>query len=401
MNRPLGWIFLFLSAALGLTAPALAVEVKAIRLAEHDAWTRVVVELDGTAQYRVTNLSSKNKVVTLEVNKVTGAPRMAEATGKERYAYSPTVNFDASRSWVGINLKTGGPVSIEESVLANPTRIVLDIQAGDGSTTAVKAPQPVLQSGPSVPFTGWHRNIIIDPGHGGHHKGGYGTVNGRTVHEKEITIAVANKIEQLMAGDNRFTVKLTRRDDVYVGLRERTKIASQLNGHLFVSLHTNAVVGAAARARAKGFEIWTWNRDGNRSAAAKAIEALENDEGVTNSNNMLLTTMMTDALESQALTSRRLSAAVHGAFMTNPYFKAGDRGIDSARFVVLEVYDMPSILIEMGFLSHPEESRKLADSGFQQQIAQLIYSGIVRYYEQTDPSFPRSRSAVSVAQTTR
>jgi len=191
-------------------------------------------------------------------------------------------------------------------------------------------------------------------------------------------------------------VRLTRRTDVYLGLQERTEEAARLRGHLFVSLHCNAVEGNSATAR--GFEIWTWNRDSNSSAAARAVSRMENeDPGVTRQNTRILTTMMTDALESQSLVSRRLARSVLDSVTTDAYFRKHDRGIHSARFKVLENYDMPSILVEMGFLTHPEEAKLLTQDAFQQRLARLLYNGIVSYYETTDPRFPRGQGATGVA----
>jgi N-acetylmuramoyl-L-alanine amidase len=242
------------------------------------------------------------------------------------------------------------------------------------------------------------RRIIIDPGHGGHHKGGVGIINGRQVYEKDLAIAVAEKLERHFQRDPRFEVRLTRREDVYVGLYERTVRASQLEGDLFISIHANAVEGKAAQQRARGFEIWTWNRTANRSAAAKAIERLENDDpGMTRENNRILTSMMMDALESQALISRRVAQAVHSRAIQHPYLKRHDRGIDSARFKVLEIYDMPSILMELGFMTHPEEVKMLFDPSFQDDWALIMYEGIIRYYEQSDPTFPRARPSMVAA----
>lgn len=212
----------------------------------------------------------------------------------------------------------------------------------------------------------------------------------RQVSEKEVTIIVAEKLERLLKADPRFEVRLTRREDVYMGLLERTLEASRLEGDLFISIHANAVEGAAAQKRAKGFEIWTWNRNSNNSAAAKAIERLENDEPGMKSreNQRILTTMMIDALESQALVSRRFAQAVHARAIEHPYLRANDRGIDSARFKVLEIYDMPSILVELGFMTHPEEVKRLFNAEFQQDWAEIMYEGIVRYYQETDRTFP-------------
>jgi N-acetylmuramoyl-L-alanine amidase len=255
---------------------------------------------------------------------------------------------------------------------------------GDGPLAGTPA------SGGQGASSAWKRRIIVDPGHGGYHRGGLGKINGREVSEKQSTIKVAARLEALLMADPRFEVQLTRRSDVYIGLLERTQIASRLDGDLFVSLHCNAVASKAQAARARGFEIWTWNRDGNNSAAGKALARLENDDpGATNSeNDNILNRMMVDALESQALESRRLARAVHGSFITHPYFRSNDRGIDSARFKVLEIYDMPAILVEMGFITHPDEVKMLFDAKWQEQYAQLIYQGIVRYYQETDARFP-------------
>jgi N-acetylmuramoyl-L-alanine amidase len=221
-----------------------------------------------------------------------------------------------------------------------------------------------------------------------------GKINGRAVSEKELTIKVAEKLERYFLADSRFEVRLTRRQDVYLGLAERAEMASKTNGDLFISIHANAVEGKEAQKRAKGFEIWTWNREANRSAAARAIERLENDEpGMSNGGSNLLNAMMRDALESQALESKRFARAVHSRALRHPYLKKHDRGIESAKFRVLEIYDMPSILVELGFMTHPEEVKLMFTSKFQEDWAKIMYDGVVEYYQQTDPTFPRREVA--------
>ncbi len=223
--------------------------------------------------------------------------------------------------------------------------------------------------------------IVIDPGHGGYHKGGGNFVNGRRVWEKEVTLQIAQRIERIARREGRYEVRLTRREDVYVGLAERTQRAEQMHGDIFVSLHTNAVEGDASRkARAKGIEFWTWSPDGSRTAAARWLEELENDEGTgVRAARPLLNQMMVDALTAQALESRRVARAREQSFLREPYYRANYRGIDGARFKVLENYSMPSVLIEYGFLTHPEESRRLADPAKQEEMARLTYDGIAAY----------------------
>lgn len=225
--------------------------------------------------------------------------------------------------------------------------------------------------------------IVIDPGHGGHHKGGSAVVNGRRVYEKEITLAIAFKIERIMKEQGRYDVKLTRRDDTYVGLSQRTSRAEDFRGDLFVSLHTNAVEGSASRkASAKGLEFWVWSNDGSRSAAARWIESFENEEGQNvRAAKPVLNQMMIDALTSQTVDSRRLAGNLERAFLKDSYVKASYRGIDGARFKVLENYSMPSVLIEYGFLTNPSEARMLTDSGYQQKMAERTVEGINAYMD--------------------
>lgn len=225
--------------------------------------------------------------------------------------------------------------------------------------------------------------IVIDPGHGGHHKGGSAVVNGKRIYEKEVTLAIAFRIERLIKGQGRYDVRLTRRDDTYVGLAERTERAENFRGDLFVSLHTNAVEGSASRkASAKGLEFWVWSPEGSRSAAAKWIESFENEEGQNvSAAKPVLNQMMIDALTSQTVDSRRFASQLERAFLRDSKVKASYRGIDGARFKVLENYSMPSVLIEYGFLTNPTESRLLADSGYQQKMAERTVEGINAYME--------------------
>lgn len=377
----LSLLFLFLAHVLP------AARVNEVRLAEHNGFTRLVVEYQGSVKYRIHNQSHEKQFVTVELDDIDQAPARPNATGEEKLVADTKIEYDGAQKRLRIHLKTPGPVKEADFRLLNPSRIVIDFQE------SLYVPNTSVRTSNS-----WRKRIVIDPGHGGYHMGGVGSVNGRTIYEKEITIKVAAYLEDLLRSDPRFEVALTRRQDVYVGLFERTEIAAKLEGDLFMSLHCNAVAGKAAQARARGFEIWVWNRDSNSSAAAKALAKLENaDPGISRENSDLLTNMMIDALESQSLVSRRFAAAVHEVFMRDSYFRKHDRGIQAARFKVLENYDMPSILVEMGFITHPEEAKLLNSPAFQKRVAGHLYAGIIRYYEINDPTFPRAPNLTRAA----
>lgn len=385
----LAFLTVMLLAAISVSAQ---VTLRDIRLHHHGDYTRIAVELDGKADYELRNFSDRHEMVLLEIKGVSGdIPRVQMPSGRS------LVNAHATRhreetGVLGLHFRTTTQVRLEDQTLENPHRIVVDLYPAGGST-------PAPREASSRSSGGWVRRIILDPGHGGHHKGGVGRLNGRTVYEKEVAMRVAERAERYFLSDPRFEARLTRRTDTYVGLYERTQIASRLTGDLFISIHANAVEGAAAQRRARGFEIFTWNPTANSAAAARAMERMEREEaragGVTPDNNAILTSIMRDALMSQALESRIVAQAVHRVAVRDPYLRANDRGLHRARFRVLEIYDMPSILVEMGFMTHPEEVRLLFSADFQEKWARIMYEGVIEYYVQTDPEFPRTIAAAN------
>lgn len=277
--------------------------------------------------------------------------------------------------------------------------LILMLAAATGLWAQTQVAKAAAPAPPAPTFK--PRIVVIDPGHGGNHRGGTGKVNGRTVTEAELTLPIAFEAEKLFARDPMFQPRLTRRTDVYVGLRERTRLAEQFQGDIFVSIHYNAVANAAQAKSARGMEIWTWSPKVNDNAATSYLRNLENEEGLfslgdaNKSATPVLSQMMIDALEEQALESREFADSLERAFLRDSYFKNHYRGQKQSRFKVLENYDMPSTLIEVGFIGHPSDVKQAVDRKFQQRVAQHIYDGIVHYFETHDPDFAAARRARS------
>ena len=101
----------------------------------------------------------------------------------------------------------------------------------------------------------------------------------------------------------------------------------------------------------------------------------------------VLDKMLQDALEGQSLVSARLARSLEESFLRDSYMRRHYRGRKTGRFKVLENYNMPSVLIEVAFISHPEEARMATDPAFQSRVARYIYDGVVRYYEESDAVF--------------
>jgi len=240
------------------------------------------------------------------------------------------------------------------------------------------------------------RTVVIDPGHGGRHRGGLGTVNGRRVTEAELTLPIAFELERLMAADPLLTPIVTRRTDVYIGLRDRTRIAEQANGELFLSIHYNAVP-TGGKTSVRGAELWVWSPRESDDVAAKYLMQLDNEDddplgGSNTKGRTVLSKMLLDALEEQALRSKTFATSLERTFKRDSHFAGNWRGIKSSRMKVLENYNMPSVLVEVAFVSNPTDAKLATERAFQQRVARHLYNGVVDYFNATDPDFRAARS---------
>ncbi|MGC4083812.1 MAG: N-acetylmuramoyl-L-alanine amidase [Vicinamibacterales bacterium] len=213
--------------------------------------------------------------------------------------------------------------------------------------------------------------IVIDPGHGGHDPG----AKGAGVTEADLVLDVALRLERLLTKLPGVEVVLTRRENEFVSLQERTAIANRENADLFLSIHANASSVAAAR----GVETYFLNFASNRSAAAVAAR-----ENATSGQTMgsLQDVIKSIALNSKLDESRDFATYVQREMMAslraaNSGLK--DLGVKQAPFVVLIGAEMPSILAEISFVTNPQEARLLKTAGYRQKVAQALFEGVRKY----------------------
>jgi N-acetylmuramoyl-L-alanine amidase len=230
------------------------------------------------------------------------------------------------------------------------------------------------------------RTIVIDAGHGGIDPGAESIAG---FHEKEITLATARILRQALEQTGRYNVVMTRDSDVYLKLHERVARARAAHGNLFISLHADSVADAgmqtASARTTRGASIYTLSETAsdtesekyaqreNRADAIGGVDLGDQSDDVagilvdltvreTVNDGNRLANMMVDALENQGV----------GILPTTPHRSAG--------FAVLKSPDIPSVLIEMGYLSDMSDARALADPRHQQQIARAIVDGVDRYF---------------------
>ena len=220
--------------------------------------------------------------------------------------------------------------------------------------------------------------IIIDPGHGGKDPGAVGY---RGTKEKDIVLDVSKRLARKIERNSKTKVILTREEDIFLRLQDRTKFANANEGDLFISIHTNA----AEDRRASGFETFLIGPNKNEAAvrvAARENAALElegfSGKKLTN-EDLIKATIAQSAFASK---SEEFASLVQNEIKKRVQSK--DRGVKQAGFYVLMGASMPNVLIELGFISNPNEEKKLNSSSYRDMLATSIYYAVLKYQKSFD-----------------
>lgn len=244
-----------------------------------------------------------------------------------------------------------------------------------------KSPKPseAKPSHKSKPLTARPVIIAIDAGHGGEDPGARGS---RGTLEKHITLAVARKLKAKIEAETGMKAFLTRDDDYFVPLFERTAKARRAQADLFVSIHADAFITKEAR----GSSVFALSEHGATSVAAKWLANKENKADLIGGVNLavkdryLAKTLLDLSQTATINDSLKLAKAVLGEI--GEINRLHKNHVEQAGFAVLKSPDIPSILVETAFISNPEEELKLSDPNHQDKIADAILTGIRSYFAQ-------------------
>jgi N-acetylmuramoyl-L-alanine amidase len=224
--------------------------------------------------------------------------------------------------------------------------------------------------------------ITLDPGHGGEDPGAVGRGGNR---EKTVTLAIARRLKTKLERDPNVRVALTRDGDFFVPLGTRVQKARRVQSDLFVSIHADAWIKPEAR----GSSVFVLSEKGASSSAARWLAKKENDADLVGGVNLkikdpfLARTLLDLSQTATKSDSLRLAKSVLGELGGVNRLHKSD--VEQAGFAVLKAPDIPSILVETAFISNPEEERKLADENYQNQLAEAISRGVMRYLAQNPP----------------
>jgi N-acetylmuramoyl-L-alanine amidase len=267
--------------------------------------------------------------------------------------------------------------------LENPSRLVIDISGSKSSEKKeketedmVKKPEGGRESLSKTPSAVSPLTVVIDPGHGGKDPGAIGW---RGLQEKDVVLRVAKKLEAKLKEHTNCHIIMTRMNDVFIPLEERTAIANGKKADLFISIHANA----SFNRERNGIETYFLNYASDEDA----LNVAARENAATKKNLTDLQIILNDLLlNSKINESSLLAGCVQGSLfkgLSERYSKVNNLGVKRGPFYVLIGAEMPSILIEISFITHKQEGERLRDEGYLNLIASSIFDGLMRYQSGT------------------
>lgn len=395
-------------AVLGLLLMAMAVDVwaattqvRSVRLWRAPDNTRLVFDLSGPVQHSVFTLTSPDRLV-IDINGATLAGPLNVATANTPITSVRSAQRTPTDLRVVVDLKKA--VTPKSFTLAPNqqygNRLVVDLfdNPADANpppslpeTSVATAPSvPISPSKPDVkltPVPSGKRDIVVvvDAGHGGEDPGASG---GRGQQEKNVVLSIAKELQRQINAEKGFRGELVRTGDYFIPLRKRTEIARKKGADLFVSIHADA----APRSSAAGASVYALSERGATSETARWLADAENQSDLIGGAGnvtlddkdkmlagVLLDLSMTASLSSSLNVGQKVLSNIG---RVTPLHKSR---VEQAGFMVLKSPDIPSILVETGFISNANEANKLTTSSHQQALARSITAGVKQFFQQNPP----------------
>ncbi|MCX7081385.1 MAG: N-acetylmuramoyl-L-alanine amidase [Pseudomonas sp.] len=379
---------LMASVAFALPLGVSATQIRNARLWRSDDKLRLVLDLSGPVQYKTFSLTEPQRlIIELSGARLSGDfNQLALANTVIRSIRSGHLGQGDTR----IVLDLTGPVQLNSFQLppqdGQGHRLVLDLTSSAHVPIQIAA-APLVPRETPVDKAHPKRDIIVvvDPGHGGKDPGAVGAKGER---EKDVVLSIAQLLAKRLKREKGFDVKLVRNDDFFVPLRKRVEIARKHNADMFISVHADA----APRLTASGASVYALSEGGATSATARFMAQRENGAdllGATSLLNlkdkdpMLAGVILDMSMNATIAASLQLGGTVLGSLagITTLHQKR----VEQAGFAVLKSPDVPSILVETGFISNSRDSQRLVTPRHQQAVADGLFEGLQRYFQKNPP----------------
>jgi len=272
--------------------------------------------------------------------------------------------------------------------LKDPFRVVIDVL---GTSQVPEKKEETAKVSP-LPAQPQPFKLVLDPGHGGEDPGAIGPTG---LKEKDVVLRISTMVREKIKKEMGWDVVMTREDDRFIRLEDRTAIASTEEGRLFISIHANACKDRGIR----GIESYVIGTTTNRDALRLAAKENNISPRQVSDLQIILTDLkLNDPMK--VIPSRQLADCVQTALVNNLQKKYGqtkDLGVKPAPFIVLVGAEMPSTLIEVSFISNPTEERMLRDQHYLDALADAIVEGLKRYAQDAQMVKVQPSQSVSTA----
>ena len=378
---------LLVSPLFTLPLGAYATQIRNARLWRSDDKLRLVFDLSGPVQYKTFSLTSPDRLII----DLSGAGLSGDFSqlALKNSGITSIRSGHFGKSDTRIVLDLVAPMQLNSFVLppqdGQGHRLVLDL------TNATHAPRQIAaELAPLVvPADKAHPKrdiiVVVDPGHGGKDPGAVGSKGQR---EKDVVLSIAQLLAKRLKREKGFAVKLVRNDDFFVPLRKRVDIARKHKADMFISVHADA----APRLTASGASVYALSQGGATSATARFMAQRENGAdllGATTLLNlkdkdpMLAGVILDMSMNATIASSLQLGSAVLGSLQS--ITSLHQKRVEQAGFAVLKSPDVPSILVETGFISNARDAQRLVTARHQQAVADRLFEGLKQYFQKNPP----------------
>jgi N-acetylmuramoyl-L-alanine amidase len=385
---PTGRRFFVAAAASAVLMPRVAhgAVASAIRLHDHTTHTRFVVELSGNVEFKIRSLASPYRLA-IDVPALSWSVPLLQAAPVGLISKVECAPQGAAST--GIFLDLTGPARVLQSFVlpataTTPTRLVIDLEPTTAEAYLASASE-VSRGGKKVavekskPAEFKKRIIVLDPGHGGIDPGSIGQSG---TYEKFITLAAARDLKMHLEATGRYKVMLTRDGDESLALRKRTEIAHGAEADIFISLHADSIADPSIR----GLSVYTLSEKAS-DAEAEALAAHENQADIiigmdlTNETAEVRNILVDLAQRESRNLATHLAGKLIGELQREVRLLPNTHRF--AGFAVLKSPDIPSVLIEMGYMSNRADESDLKKDAYRGKLMAAILRGLDQYFSPT------------------
>lgn len=376
---------------------AFADEISSLRIGQGIGTVRIVLEADSEFEYKAFLLSSPSRLV-VDTYGIDVSPKIENQITKNNIISSGRIGTIESNGR-RIVFDLAKPAVIKKAFVLKPQsnfgwRFVIDMSVSTEREFNKKVGTSYAFTSTDSPKSYVSRNaskssnkakskesgkkiIVLDPGHGGKDPGAIGYSG---MYEKNITLAMGKELKKMLEDTGRYKVYLTRSTDIFIPLRDRVKISRKHKADLFISLHADSTKNRSA----KGLSVYTLSEKAS-DKEAEALAERENKADVIDGLNLVEHSKeVSDILINLAQRETMNRSSEFATFMVQEMRSAAKLVNDTHRFAgfaVLKAPDVPSVLLEMGYLSNRTEERLLKQQSYRRKLAQATTRAVNRYFD--------------------